>query len=165
MMAVFNRLKQQTMPIDELQKNKQNTESLRDKLRTRVVLRKPDQRRKPFDPNARFQANLRTEQKKQQIRLSGKIPGVLNASVKNGGSGNAKRKTNARDRLKSVLTRPSTRQVTIIQIRSTVCECPSRPLGRPLHFVEPGLEISPSPRCQCVRQSSKINYNRFSSVR
>ena len=137
-MAVFNRLKQQTMPIDELQKNKQNTESLRDKLRTRVVLRKPDQRRRPFDPNARFQANLRTEQKKQQIRMSGKIPGVLHSSAKNdGGGANAKRKTNARDRLKSVLTRPSTRQVTPTQIIQ--CVPAGRPFGQPLHFRDPDL--------------------------
>lgn len=124
MMAVFNRLKQNTMPISELQKNNQmtNTESLRDRLRTKVTLRRPDQRRRPFDPNARFQANLKAEQKKDHIRASGKIPSTVltKSSNKNGAGGNSKRPTmNARDRLKSVLSRPKPVRMTKKTIRGS----------------------------------------------
>ena len=110
MMAVFNRLKQKTMPIAELQKNKQmqNTASLRDQLRTKVVMRKPDVRRRQ-NPMAKFQANLKAEQKKDQIRASGKIPSTVlsKSGNKNSASSSSKRPTlSARDRLKSVLSRP-----------------------------------------------------------
>ena len=109
MMAVFNRLKQKTVPIAELQKNKPNAESLRDRLRTKVTLRRPELRHRP-NPSAMFQANLMKERKKDQIRASGKIPGTImtkSAANKNGNSGNSKQPTlSARDRLKSVLSRP-----------------------------------------------------------
>ena len=113
MMAVFSRLKQNQqktiIPFDELKKNKPDTASLRDRLRQKVTLRRPETRNRP-NPSAMFQANLAKERKKDQIRASGKIPGSVMSTAgannnRNNGNSN-KPMMSARDRLKSVLSRP-----------------------------------------------------------
>ena len=112
-MAVFSRLKQNQqktiIPFDELKKNKPDTASLRDRLRQKVTLRRPETRNRP-NPSAMFQANLAKERKKDQIRASGKIPGSVMSTAgannnRNNGNSN-KPMMSARDRLKSVLSRP-----------------------------------------------------------
>ena len=123
MMAVFQRLQKQNVPkiltIQELQKNNgaqqanSGESSLRQQLRTKINLRRPAANPRP-NPSAMFQANLMKERKKDQIRASGKIPGSIMTgspspamAAKKGNSGNSQRpQLSARDRLKSVLSRP-----------------------------------------------------------
>ena len=138
MMAVFQRLKQQNVPkiltIKELQENNgaqqanSGESSLRQQLRTKINLRRPAANPRP-NPSAMFQANLMKERKKDQIRASGKIPGSFMtgsqsspemASKNANSNGNSKRpQLSARERLKSVLSRPQQVSVKEIQIISS----------------------------------------------